>query len=76
MELKLGDSEYELKLFERFKELVQAGGMQLQCGESTSKPGIYNLLTQSTRIQCSPQTKVKACRVGVVRAEFVAISKF
>ena len=44
MELKLGDSEYELKLFERFKELVQAGGMQLQSGESTSKPGIYNLL--------------------------------
>ena len=41
MELKLGDSEYELKLFEQFKELVQAGGMQLQSGESTSKPGIY-----------------------------------
>lgn len=35
---KLG--EYELKLFEQFKELMQAGGMQLGSGESTSMPGI------------------------------------
>ena len=33
--------EYERKLFEQFKELVQAGGMQLGPGEITSKPGIY-----------------------------------
>ena len=37
LELKLGDSWYELKLFKQFKELVQASGMQLQSGKSTSK---------------------------------------